>query len=99
MARKMDKYAKQRDEIRALDKKLADYNKAIRELKASRESIEAVIMKGMQNSVEGTVDGQVAFRIKTSERKTATIARVREFAPEVQDQIIQKVTSKKIEVL
>lgn len=98
MARKMDKFRAEHKEIKSLDDKIAKYNKILKDLKAERAIHDSVIMKGMQNSTEGTIDGQVVFKVKTTERNTATIGRVHEFAPEVADKIIQKTTSKKIEV-
>lgn len=99
MARKMDKFRNDYESIKALDAKMTKMNKALRELKSERDKISAGLMKSMQTSTEGTIDGQVVMKVKTSVRKTATTARVMEFAPEVADKIILPVESKKIEVL
>lgn len=99
MARKMDMYRADRDRLKAIDEQMAKHNKAIRELKAEREPIDAHLQKVMRTSTEGTIDGHVAFKIKVTERSTATTARVREFAPKLAGKIIQKNVSKKIEVV
>ena len=99
MARKMDKFRNEHQSIRSIDEKIAKQNKILKDLKAQRETHSSVIMKAMQNSTEGTIDGQVVFKKKISERSTATIGRVREFAPELADKIIQTTKSEKIEVL
>ena len=98
MARKMDKYREVYNDLRTIDQKISKYNKAVRELKAQRDILDAQLMKSMQKSTEGTIDGMVAIKVKTSIRNTATIGRVMQYAPEMADKIIQQTESKKIEV-
>lgn len=99
MARNMNKYAPHRDSIKALDKQIAAQSKALSDLRKEREMIVAKVSKGLRNSTEGLVEGAIAFRKVTSERRTTTIGRVLEFAPDQADKIIETKLSTKIEVV
>ena len=99
MARNMNKYAADRNALKDLDKKIADQSKVLSSYRKEREIIAAKISKGMRNSTEGSIEGRVAFRKVQSERRSATIGRVLEFAPELANKIIETKISTKIEVV
>lgn len=99
MARNMSKYRTEIAELKMLDAQISEINKSVYQMKKQRDILDATLMKAMGKSTEGNIDGETVIRIKTSERNSVTMASVLEHAPKLADKIIQKKTSKKIEVL
>lgn len=99
MARNMNKYTTHHNAIKTLDEKIAAQSKVVSDLRKERELIVAKVAKGMRNSTEGLIEGNVAFRKVSTERRSATIGRVLEHAPEMADKIIETKVSTKIEVV
>lgn len=99
MARNMNKFAVDHNALKNLDVKISKQSKAISALRKEREVLESKIAKAMRNSTEGNIEGRLAFRKVSTERRSATIGRVLEFAPELANEIIQTKVSTKIEVV
>lgn len=99
MARNMDKFAVDRNAMKKIDAEIAKHSKIVSQLRKERQVSEARIMKAMRTSTEGNINGELAFRKTSTERRSVTIGRVLEFAPEKAESLIQTKTSYKIEVV
>lgn len=97
--KKMDRFV---DDVLALSNinaELTALRHAISLLESDKKILEATLLKAMGAATIGTINSVSAIKIGDASRRSVTIDRVLEFAPEQAANIIQTHTWKKVNVL
>lgn len=96
MARKMDNYSAQIEELRQLTTQYQVASKELRNIEKQRKQIIGQLLTTMQTSTEATIDGQKVFEVKETQRRSTRIDLIMQHAPELADKLIETKTSKSI---
>lgn len=94
----MDQHVNVLDEYRRVSNDITKLGREKRELEAKKKALESQLMKTMRNSTVATINGQVAFTIEETVRRSASVSAIENVAPELYDKLVKINKSTKIKV-
>lgn len=94
--RKMDAFRTDVESLRQMNFELSKFEKEARKRREERDKLQNKIIAAMQSSTEATIDGEKAFEIVSTNRRSTSIDLVMQFAPELEDKLVVVKESKKV---